>query len=172
MRDRVKTSNQMHGFLLEFGISLPIGRAVITHLAAVLAEHTLPPRMIAILEHLHAHFKYLSEQISAIESELVRQLDDEALGQRLLSIPGVGPITASVLAAEMGTASSTGTAGTLPHRSGWCHDNTALAARPTCSESASGETRISGDCWSSALMSICSDSIGKAGRSPIGFVRC
>jgi transposase len=101
VRDRVKTSNQMHGFLLEFGISLPVGRAVITHLSTVLAEHTLPPRLVAILEHLHAHFKYLSEQISAIERELVRQLDDD-LGQRLLSIPGVGPITASVLAAEMG----------------------------------------------------------------------
>ena len=30
VRDRVKTSNQIHGFLLEFGISLPTGSAVIT----------------------------------------------------------------------------------------------------------------------------------------------
>jgi transposase len=33
---------------------------------------------------------------------MARQLADDDLGQRLLSIPGVGPITASVLAAEMG----------------------------------------------------------------------
>lgn len=103
IRDRTKTSNQMHGFLLEFGISLPIGQAVIRRLSAVLAEHDdLPPAMVQVLERLHAHYGYLSEQIQAIEKELNRQLAEDDLGQRLLTIPGVGPITASVLAAEMG----------------------------------------------------------------------
>jgi transposase len=102
VRDRVKTSNQMHGFLLEFGISLPIGQAVIRRLPTVLAEHSLPPSLVSILERLHAHFKYLSEQINAIDKEIARQLAADDLGQRLLSIPGVGPITASVLAAERG----------------------------------------------------------------------
>ena len=102
VRDRVKTANQLHGFLLEFGISLPVGQAVIKRLPAVLAEHALPPRLVAILERLHGHFKYLSEQISEIDAEMARQLADDELGQCLLSIPCVGPITASVLAAEMG----------------------------------------------------------------------
>lgn len=102
IRDRTKTVNQIHGLLLEFGISLPIGKAVITRLPAVLAEHALPPRLIAVLERLHAHFKYLSEQIGEIDKDMARQLADDELGQRLLSIPGVGPVTASVLAAEMG----------------------------------------------------------------------
>ncbi|KVZ47510.1 IS110 family transposase [Burkholderia ubonensis] len=102
IRDRTKTTNQMHGFLLEFGISLPVGQAVIARLPAVLADHSLPARLITILERLHAHFKYLSEQIGEIDREMVRQLADDDLGQRLLSIPGVGPVTASVLAAEMG----------------------------------------------------------------------
>lgn len=102
VRDRTKTSNQMHGFLLEFGISLPVGQAVIKRLPAVLAEHPLPPHLVAILERLHAHFKYLSEQIGEIDKEMARQLADDDLGQRLLTIPGVGPITASVLSTEMG----------------------------------------------------------------------
>jgi transposase len=102
IRDRTKTINQMHGFLLEFGISLPIGQAVVARLPAVLAEHPLPRRLIMILERLHAHFKYLSEQIGEIDKEMARQLADDDLGQRLLSIPGVGPVTASVLAAEVG----------------------------------------------------------------------
>jgi transposase len=108
VRDRVKAVNQIHGFLLEFGISLPRGNSVITRLPAVIAEHPLPPRLIAILERLHAHFKYLSEQISEIDKEMTRQLADDELGQRLLTIPGVGPITASVLAAEMGDAKQYG----------------------------------------------------------------
>ncbi len=102
IRDRTKTINQIHGFLLEFGISLPVGQAVIKRLPAVLAQHPLPPRLIGILERLHAHNKYLSEQIAEIDREMGRQLAEDELGQRLLSIPGVGPVTASVLAAEMG----------------------------------------------------------------------
>lgn len=102
VRDRTKTINQMHGFLLEFGISLPVGHAVIKRLPAVLAEHPVPPRLVAILERLHGHFKYLAEQIEEIDKEMGRQLADDEIGQRLLTIPGVGPITASVLAAEMG----------------------------------------------------------------------
>jgi transposase len=102
IRDRTKSSNQMHGFLLEFGVSLPVGPAVIARLPTILADHELPPRMIAILERLYDHYKYLSGQISEIDKEMRRQLADDDLGQRLLTIPGVGPVTASVLAAEMG----------------------------------------------------------------------
>jgi transposase len=71
-------------------------------LPAVLAEHSLPPRLTDILERLHAHYKYLDEQIAEIDKELARQLADDELGQRLLTIPGVGPIRASVLATEVG----------------------------------------------------------------------
>ncbi|NHB12413.1 IS110 family transposase, partial [Burkholderia cepacia] len=102
IRDRTKATNQIHGFLLEFGISLPVGKAVIARLPAVLAEHPLPSRIVTTLERLHRHFKYLSEEITSIEKEITQQLAEDDLGQRLLSIPGVGPITASVLAAEMG----------------------------------------------------------------------
>ncbi len=82
VRDRVKTINQIHAFLLEFGISLPVGKAAITRLPAVLDEHPLPPRLVTILEQLQAHFKYLSEQISILDKELNRQLGDDDLAQR------------------------------------------------------------------------------------------
>lgn len=102
VRDKVKTTNQIHGFLLEFGISLPIGQAVITRLCSVLAEHRLPARLVSLLERLHAHYKYLVEQIAEVEKELTRQLTNDDLGQRLLAVPGLGPITASLLSAEIG----------------------------------------------------------------------
>jgi transposase len=102
VRERVKASNQIHGFLLEFGISLPIGHAAIKRLPSVLAEHPLPARLISILERLHAHYKYLDEQIAEVEKELRHQLQEDDLGQRLMAVPGVGPITASLLSAELG----------------------------------------------------------------------
>jgi len=102
IRDRTKTVNQMHGFLLEFGISLPKGLAIMARLSVVLAEHDLPVRLTVLLQRLHDHFDYLNEQIKALDKELASQLADDDLGSRLLSMPCVGPITASLLAVEMG----------------------------------------------------------------------
>lgn len=108
IRDRTKTVNQMHGFLLEFGVSLPTGLAVIKRLASVLEEHDLPVRLVALLQRLREHFVYLSEQIKVLDEELASQLADDDLGSRLLTIPCVGPITASLLAVEMGDAQQYG----------------------------------------------------------------
>src|SRR5690606_38751982 len=100
IRDRTKAVNQMHGFLLEFGISLPQGMAVVKRLSAVLAEHELPARLTALLLRLHDQFVYLDGQIKELDNELASQLADDDLGRRLLSMPGVGPVTASLLAVE------------------------------------------------------------------------
>lgn len=78
---------------MEFGISLPVGKAVIKRLPVVLTENPLPPRFVSILEHLHAHYKYLDEQIGQIEKEISDQLEDNDVGQSLFSIPGVGLLT-------------------------------------------------------------------------------
>jgi transposase len=102
IRDRTKGVNQMHGFLLEFGISLPQGLAIMKRLSSVLAEHELPVRLTMRLQRLHDHFVYLDGQIKELDKELAGQLADDDLGSRLLSMPCVGPITASLLAVEMG----------------------------------------------------------------------
>lgn len=102
VRDRTKTANQAHGFLLEFGISLPKGLSLVRRLPCTLDEHELPPRLTMLLKRLHEHFCYLDEQIKALDKEMDSQLAADDLGSRLLSIPCVGPITASLLCAEMG----------------------------------------------------------------------
>jgi transposase len=102
VHDRTKTSNQIHAFLLEFGISLPVGQAAIRRLPVILAEQSLPPRLLQVLERLQAHFNYLDGQIAEIEKELTTQLAEDDLGQRLMTVPGIGPITASVLTSEVG----------------------------------------------------------------------
>ena len=102
VQDRTRTINQMHGFLLEFGVSLPVGKTGIVRLPELLSFHALPPRLVAILDRLHTHYKYLQQQIGEIDRELARQLADDDNAQALMSIPGIGPITASVLASEMG----------------------------------------------------------------------
>jgi len=105
VRQRTAATNQIHAFLLEFGISLPKGPAIIKRLPAVLALHPdLPARLVAVLERLRAHFTYLDEQITEVERELAQQLQEDESSQRLLEIPGIGPITASALSIELGDA--------------------------------------------------------------------
>jgi hypothetical protein len=41
--------------------------AVIRRLSTILAAHDLLPRLIALLERLQLHFKYLDEQVGAVE---------------------------------------------------------------------------------------------------------
>lgn len=105
VRDRTGTINQVHGLLLEFGISLPTGAAILKRLPTVLAQQVgLPPRLILLLERLHAHFQYLDDQIRQLERELTQQLSEDDRSRRRLTIPGIGPITASALATELGDA--------------------------------------------------------------------
>lgn len=74
IRAPTKAVNQMQGFLLEFGISLPQGLAVMKRLSSVLAEHELPVRLTVLLQRLHDHFLYLDGQIKELDKELTGQL--------------------------------------------------------------------------------------------------
>ncbi|MBC8951009.1 MULTISPECIES: IS110 family transposase [Xenorhabdus] len=102
IKDKVKTTNQMHAFLLEFGISLPKGEAVIKRLSLVLAEHDVPDYLSRLLMKLHAHYLYLVEQITTLELELKQSIKADDATQRMMTIPGVGPITASLLSSQLG----------------------------------------------------------------------
>ncbi|HAI1532406.1 TPA: IS110 family transposase, partial [Escherichia coli] len=102
IRDKVNTTNQIHGFLLEFGISLPTGDAAIKRLSLVLAEHEVPEYLSRLLMKLHAHYLYLIEQITEQESELNQSIKADATAQRIMTIPGVGPMTASLLSSQLG----------------------------------------------------------------------
>ncbi|WP_446471542.1 IS110 family transposase [Xenorhabdus stockiae] len=102
VRDKVKTTNQMQAFLLEFGISMPKGIAVIKRLSTVLVEHELPPYLVQVLLRLQAHYHYLVEQITEIETALSQEIAQDDTGQRLMTIPCIGPITASVLSSQLG----------------------------------------------------------------------
>lgn len=102
--ERTATANQIHGFLLEFGVSLPVGARAMKRLPALLddANHALPPRLVCILLRLHRRHGQLCEEIAPIEGELKLQLAEDEAGQRLLTIPGIGPMTASSLLAMAG----------------------------------------------------------------------
>lgn len=102
VHDKVKTTNQMHAFLLEFGVSVPKGIAVINRLSIIIEENNFPPYFTQLLQKLQNHYHYLVQQIKDLESQLKNTLNEDDPGQRLLTIPCIGPITASALSSELG----------------------------------------------------------------------
>jgi transposase len=101
--ERTATINRIHGFLLEFGIAVPPSRATLRRLPEMLGTHDLPPRLIQLIDRLHAHYRYIDQQVDEVERDLAAQLREDENAARLLSIPGIGPITASLLASEVGS---------------------------------------------------------------------
>lgn len=104
--DRVRTVNQIHAFLLEYGVSLPRGDKALTALAGTVESHPqLASGMGEVVMDLHARLRRIEEELAALDRKLAARLAGDELGERLQTIPGIGPITASLLCARMGDGS-------------------------------------------------------------------
>jgi transposase len=92
----------------------------------------LPLYLSQLLLKLQQHYHYLVEQIKDLESQLKRKLDEDEVGQRLLSIPCVGTLTASTISTEIGDGSSTPAAVTLRRQQGLYLGSTAREVGRHC----------------------------------------
>ena len=106
VRQRNAAINQVHGFMLEFGIEYPKGRSSVIRLPSYLSElsDSLPPPLVSALSRLYEEYCFLSSQIKGVEKEMGALLKQDERGVRLLEMPGVGIITASCLLAWVGDA--------------------------------------------------------------------
>ena len=71
----------------------------------VLAKSTdaLSPRMIRIIEALAADWRRLDERVEEVSTEIETLARKEAPCQRLMTVPGIGPIISSATVATIGT---------------------------------------------------------------------
>jgi transposase len=100
---RTAQSNQLRGLLSEFGIVMPKGIAVLEQrMPQILedAENGVPGVSRELFTRLYAHFKELSEQMGELERQIKAWHRENSTSQRLEAIPGIGPLTASALAAS------------------------------------------------------------------------
>lgn len=101
--------NQLRGFLLEHGITVPAGPAHLKRqIPSILedAENLLSPRMRMLLLELRDEWIKLEEQINSSNQELAQFAKNEDGCRRLLTIPGVGPLTATALTAAIGNGTA------------------------------------------------------------------
>jgi len=102
IKDRTATANRIHAALLEIGISLAPGFKSINSLPALLEASSMSQPFKNNLTRLYRHFKSLEEEIKSLDKELQCQAAEDDLATRLMTMPCVGPITSTVLAAELG----------------------------------------------------------------------
>jgi transposase len=95
--------NQIRAFLLERGIAVRQGpRPLRSELPLILTMDKLSPRMVHIIEALAADWRRLDERIEALSSEIAALAEDDAPCQRLMTVPGIGPIISSATVAAIG----------------------------------------------------------------------
>lgn len=100
-RQRVTLINAIRGHLAEFGILAPAGPQHVGRLIERLCDPRteLPQIAREALNLLVDQLVALERQIDRIEAAMARRCRHDDEGMRLLSIPGIGPITASAVLA-------------------------------------------------------------------------
>lgn len=103
VRQRTQAINALRSHLAEFGMIAPKGTAHIAALAVRLGEpgEKLPVEARIMLEVLADTIATLDGRIAQLDAEIARRAREDETARRLMTIPGVGPITATALAALM-----------------------------------------------------------------------
>ena len=130
VRQRTQTINALRGHLAEYGVVAPQGRARIGQLAWVLEDGDcgLPEAVVELGWLLLGRIDELDEKIDGLDRKLrasAREVEETA---RLMTIPGIGPITALALRPSHRRWRASGAGATSRPGSASCHSSTPPAA--------------------------------------------
>jgi transposase len=108
---RTGVINQIRAFLLERGIAVRQGyRFLRAGLPSILATplDALSPRMVRIIEDLSNDWRRLDERIEGLSEEIEALARADAGCERLMSVPGIGPIISSAMVSAIGAGDGFG----------------------------------------------------------------
>ena len=109
IQQRTAVINHSRGTLAEYGIIMPQGiNQFRKKIAEILGENTknLSVIMLKNLQRAYEHFKYLDNQIAEYNKEIEVMFNKNETCKKLATIPGIGEIGATILAAVLGTGSA------------------------------------------------------------------
>ena len=102
---RTATINQIRAFLIEQGIAVRRGaHALRNSLITILQnrEKEISPRMSELIIGLYEDWLWLDERIDTITREIEEIGKSEANCERLMSVPGIGPMISTAMVAAVG----------------------------------------------------------------------
>ena len=101
VKQRTQIINALRGHLAEFGLVVAKGPAHVSQLVRAVADPEEPIPQIArpVLQMLSETLHRLEEQIAGLDREVAQRAKENETARRLMTIPGVGPVTAVALAA-------------------------------------------------------------------------
>ena len=102
---RTATINQIRAFLIEQGIAVRTGaHALRKSLLAILdsRQDEISPRMNDLIIGLYEDWLWLDERVETLTGEIEAISKCEANCQRLMSVPGIGPIISTAMVAAIG----------------------------------------------------------------------
>jgi transposase len=102
---RTGVINQIRAFLLERGVAVRQGRHFLrAELPGILATGcaVLSARMVHLIEDLAGDWRRLDERIEGLSGEIAALGRQDAGCERLMSVPGIGPIISSAMVAAIG----------------------------------------------------------------------
>jgi transposase len=108
VKQRTALMNMMRGILLEMGIAIPQGKsALIKHVSALLdaEDIQLSGKMKSVFQALYDDLKRLGDEINCHTNLIEKMAEDDEYCKQLISIPGIGPITATAIIAKIGNGS-------------------------------------------------------------------
>ena len=117
IKQRTMLVNAMRGLATEFGMVAPKGISKLKELLELVdAADNLPQPARQAMRELSDRCASLSEAIETFEAEIVHHARNNEVARRLVSIPGIGPVTASLLVA---TVSDIGIFPSARHFAAW-----------------------------------------------------
>ena len=102
VRQRTQLINAIRGHLTEYGWVAPKGPSHVAMLGDLLEEEmgsSIPEAAKAMFRMMLDLLEELDEKIGELDKEIARRAREDVIARRLMTIPGVGPITATALAA-------------------------------------------------------------------------
>ena len=101
VRQRTQLINAVRGHLGELGQVAPQGASNIRKLVALVDsdDSTLPNVARECLKRLIATLNELNGQIKELDAEIARRARSNEMARRLMTVPGIGPLTATALLA-------------------------------------------------------------------------
>ena len=101
VKQRTQIINALRGHLTEFGIVVAKGPAHVPQLVRAVEDGAEPIPELArpILQGLIEMLQALDDRIAGLDREIAQRAKEDETARRLMTIPGVGPVTATALAA-------------------------------------------------------------------------